>query len=781
MNFRLVKILTLVTIVLCLAASGCSSKLIKGPPDRPFIETNGGRSTSTWHARTIVPNVENDATDGGACMVSGNPAFCYMDESSRDLYYVRALDADGTTWGTPVLVDSAGSEFCGAYASMVMVNGSPAIAYCKAWDLYYVRADDAYGASGQWGSPQLLDDTGSQVGSYPKLAIVSDNPAITYWGGLMRGMAYIRADDEDGDSWGDPILIGAGNLYYSRPVMISGRPAIAYTGWHYPEGDSFYYLRADDANGDSWTVNNAELIEAGVSDTGAPDLIETSSGPFIAYPQLKYDALLNDVVTKATGCLALDSTGSSWDSAFNLDPEPIEPMGMQLTTVGGSPCLACVSVDVGPNRIKLLRATSSDGSTWASPEVIGEAYAFDLNFFVCNDKPAIVSLTPGDVDVSFFSSVDEHGIATGLAQTLTDTGGTPVTSYISGNPAIAYTSGTNLKYRRATDNQGYSWSTTRSVASNCASAISMSQVEYTNPVSHEKSFVPAICYYSTSNSHLYYTYALDPDGATWDTAVELTTSGSYGVSCSMANIAGNPAIAYLETTNGTLMYIRATDPAGENAWSSSVSVDANADQLYGVSMVQTRGGTTYPAIAYTPDILGQSGLGNLEPRLCYIRASNSTGTSWGSPIILDSSTGVPFPSLGFTGSNYPAVAYMMPSLTTLKYCSSNNTEGTSWDSPKTIDTDCLGDKCSTQKIESRPGIVYSGETGGLKYAEPEDGNSDPNGESDWIFSEIDIFGDNVGFRPSMLESASDAIFTAYSVVYPSSTSYIRVYSSTPEL
>lgn len=48
---------------------------------------------------------------------------------NRDLKYVRASDASGASWGTPVTVDSAG--LVGRYTSLLVVSENPAISY---WD-----------------------------------------------------------------------------------------------------------------------------------------------------------------------------------------------------------------------------------------------------------------------------------------------------------------------------------------------------------------------------------------------------------------------------------------------------------------------------------------------------------------------------------------------------------------------------------------------------------------------------------------------------------------------
>ena len=72
------------------------------------------------------------------------------DATTDDLKYVRANDANGTSWGTPVTVASIGDV--GQYTSLAVVNGNPAISYYDATNdhLKYVRANNADGTSSSW-------------------------------------------------------------------------------------------------------------------------------------------------------------------------------------------------------------------------------------------------------------------------------------------------------------------------------------------------------------------------------------------------------------------------------------------------------------------------------------------------------------------------------------------------------------------------------------------------------------------------------------------------------
>ena len=44
-------------------------------------------------------------------VVNGNPAIVYLDGSHNNLMFLRANDASGSTWGTPIVIDTNGGAF----------------------------------------------------------------------------------------------------------------------------------------------------------------------------------------------------------------------------------------------------------------------------------------------------------------------------------------------------------------------------------------------------------------------------------------------------------------------------------------------------------------------------------------------------------------------------------------------------------------------------------------------------------------------------------------------
>ncbi len=201
-------------------------------------------------------------------VVNGNPAIAYAEFPAWDLKYVRATDANGTAWGTPVAVATAGDV--GRSCSLAVVNGRPAISYedLSAGAVKYIRATDADGAT--WGAPVVVDAT---HGWQTALAVVNGRPAIGY-ARPSGGTHYVRANDADGTAWGAPVMVGDYGADLSLQI-VNGRPAMSFIA------GGLRYARAADANGDTWRPPAVLDAEAGAGGTGL--LVLSTGVPAISY------------------------------------------------------------------------------------------------------------------------------------------------------------------------------------------------------------------------------------------------------------------------------------------------------------------------------------------------------------------------------------------------------------------------------------------------------------------------------------------------------------------
>jgi len=178
------------------------------------------------------------------CIVNGNPAIGYTNGKTWEVKYVRAQDQDGAVWDEPQSVASNSPYGC----TLAVVNGNPAISYHERIDsengrLRYMRALDADGSS--WGESVVTDDEGNATQTC--LAVISGNPAISYTDHASGGLKYVRALDKNGFEWAAPVLVSAG--YGSSLAVANDIPSIGYSG----HGSSVLeFVSAADSTGSHW-------------------------------------------------------------------------------------------------------------------------------------------------------------------------------------------------------------------------------------------------------------------------------------------------------------------------------------------------------------------------------------------------------------------------------------------------------------------------------------------------------------------------------------------------
>lgn len=237
-----------------------------------YVRANDVDGTS-WGTPVVIDTGLNQLAYVSGCIVNGNPAASYYKRSNSwsagELTYVRANDVDGTSWGSPRTVDGNrnGNQDTGHFTSLAVVNGNPAISYryVRDGDLRFVRANNADGSS--WGSPLTIDSVGDQ-GLYTSLEVVAGNPAITYTGDATNHLKYVRATNANGSSWGSPVILSTTDGGYDSLAIIGGMPAASYYG--------LYYVAANDNTGSSW--GSPTMVDSGGGDHTSLALVNGHPG-----------------------------------------------------------------------------------------------------------------------------------------------------------------------------------------------------------------------------------------------------------------------------------------------------------------------------------------------------------------------------------------------------------------------------------------------------------------------------------------------------------------------
>lgn len=223
-------------------------------------------------------------------VVGGFPAVSFYDPINYDLVYVRATDAGGTAWGTPVTLDNgASSDSRGRYSTLLVVDGRPAVAYYNtaSGELMYIRANDASGT--EWPAPQVVDTDGNN-GRFASMFIVDGKPAIAYQNWTNNNLRYVRANDAAGSSWGTPLTLDSGDDtgFGTSLAFINGVPVISYLT-RKSSSVELRFVRGSDAEGSgAWTAPQVlDVMNATVALTGfeyrRTSLAEVNGTPAISY------------------------------------------------------------------------------------------------------------------------------------------------------------------------------------------------------------------------------------------------------------------------------------------------------------------------------------------------------------------------------------------------------------------------------------------------------------------------------------------------------------------
>jgi PKD repeat protein len=436
----------------------------------PLITTLDGSNSADVDG-TIV-NYEWDFETDGTFDASGAADTIMHTYTTPGIYTatLRVTDDDANTdtdtctvnvhgWVTVVADSSAGA---GIEASLLMVNGKPAIAYGKVFDLCYVHSTTAAGdKSTDWITPVVVDDggEGNQVGVRPSLALIGGNPAISHYAFDLADLKYARSSTVDGDiaaDWSTSITVdGTGNQGWESSLLeVQGNPAISSV--QLSGTQHLRYYRSTTATGSSaldWTQIVDVDTNAG---TGENNVLAIVNGtPAISY-YLSGSADLRYVRSNT----ANGAGPTDWATPVTVLASSNVGQFNSLAVVAGNPAISFF--DGFPNnQMRYVRSTTVDGnnaSDWSQLVTVdGTANTGKYSSLtVIAGKPCI-AYTSGDPFVDTNMELAVSSSATGeqaghWSHSPGDTDGI-VGSYTSlvdnnGHPAVAYRDETNnnLKY-----------------------------------------------------------------------------------------------------------------------------------------------------------------------------------------------------------------------------------------------------------------------------------------------------------------------------------------------
>jgi len=294
-----------------------------------YIGVANAGSGNSWHV-VSADAASNVGPDASLAYIGGRPCIAYYDEQTAQLCFIRANNPFGTNWAAKVQVLS--SDATGANSmELIDAGGMPGIAYYNYLtnELKYVRADAADGSI--WGTPVLLDTLG--MGSeLEQLKAIGTYLAVLYYDASVDEARFIRAIDGEGTSWGFAVTVGPADddAFYGGLATDGSNLAACY---YNSSTDDLIYVLADDINGASWgfwqTVQSS-------GDVGQYCTMVFADGlPAISY--LDADNSTLNVIRAA------EISGGIWSSPNPLVTDATQLDHMLMTTLSGMPAVTFYS------------------------------------------------------------------------------------------------------------------------------------------------------------------------------------------------------------------------------------------------------------------------------------------------------------------------------------------------------------------------------------------------------------------------------------------------------
>ncbi|MCH7472910.1 PKD domain-containing protein [bacterium] len=430
------------------SADGAASNyvVVKLPPKtapQAKLSTSGVPATPaqiTWDASQSsdadgqIVRYEWDFDDDGEYEYDGG------DIPTADFYYyeegnygaaVRVTDDDGlsdtASWAVIITtaatwhverVDGANSP----YTHILNLAGRPAIFYFPRYEepgnpsQHIIRAEDEFGSS--WEDPLPISAPLRENG----FVLVEGHPATTaLWFDVptqMNSLRFWRASDDGGTAWPSPVVLletAFSNDAFTL-LIYDGKPAVLYD---FP----LRYMLAKDATGSAWN----EPVETPKS-RGALSVID---GRFA----MAYDGV------GLTFTRAVNYDATEWTDAVEID-QPAVSENIKLIEAGGVPGIAYY--DDTLQVMKYVPAVDAAGSAWREPVIIVNGRYTRYTLEIVDGRPVIVYYDYSGKTVHFVSSNNAQGSSWGrpaLVATeveLPFIGQSPSVTDLNGRPAICF-------------------------------------------------------------------------------------------------------------------------------------------------------------------------------------------------------------------------------------------------------------------------------------------------------------------------------------------------------
>ncbi|MCC7479440.1 PKD domain-containing protein [bacterium] len=311
--------------------------------------------------------------------VTGNPAVAYAGLNDNTLRFVRANDSLGQDWGAQVIVATS-SEGRPGNISAELVAGRPAIVYQELSDvpgqnykMQYVRALDNDGTL--WGSP--IEPAVFLSSGHYSLEVIQGKPAIAYWD--QSSIGFLRADNAAGSSWGAPVVVTPAPNAAPKDVQllsVNGRPAVCFIRQEGSPSDAYdiEFHRAMDSTGSSWDSGLLILDDSDGGYTPTQVSMALQAGrPVISYTSRNADQ--DPDLYSLSFVRSLTDDGDAWSSSVLIVEGEDYLSGVAIGAYGERSYIVLDS-SISGGVSQLYSALNSNGTIWPPPLSLASGISF---------------------------------------------------------------------------------------------------------------------------------------------------------------------------------------------------------------------------------------------------------------------------------------------------------------------------------------------------------------------------------------------------------------------
>lgn len=432
---------------------------------------------------------------------------------------------------------------------------------------------------------------------------------------------------------------------------------------------------------DNFGATDTETLTITVGNPNQPPIADLQGDPLTGAAPLLVN-LDGSASSDADGTIALYEF--DWENDGTFDESGTSATTQHIfDTPGTYTATLRVTDDDGAQDTDSLAVTVDAPGTWHVVTVASDGNVGNYpSLAMINGVPAISYQDVSNSDLKFTIAQDALGGiwtypvsadwsgSTGYYTSLAEVNGKPAVTFYYSSGSYGYTG-----YIRATAVDGSTWGSRINIGPYDGCVYAKLCVINGNPAS--------AMYY---NSSLRFTHALDADGASWVTLVNIGASG--GTRPWLLNVNSRPAVAWQE--GGMIKYARAADAAGDT-WGAPVNIDTGNDD---VSLVIANG---KPAICWYR---------NSPASVRYCQALDADGTTWGIPqIVIDNPNG-DYVSMAIIAGK-PAIVFESNASHRVTYMPALDANGSTWDAAQLVDPS--GDPdwyASLCDVSGHPAVAY---------------------------------------------------------------------------